>query len=182
MDGNARSKRRLNRSNDSNHNGSYSSDSTNDIAYLQDKGKELESILFDGSNTQMSLFIDPVALGFGKGLSDNHFAARSNDCRLNMYDDTMSKDDKKRLNCKFVTVLINRWPSVFLVTIKNVKKGQQLWSDYGDKYSDIFDESKQFEKKKRETEEHLKNVNVVAKDVNVQARLNDNKETYVLEL
>ena len=72
MDGNASSKRRLNKNKD-------------DVTNSKQKGKELESQLFGDEDDleleDMILFIDPVSLGFGNGLPQNHYTSRSNDCR-----------------------------------------------------------------------------------------------------
>ena len=87
--------------------------------------QELENELFEDDGDRV-LLIDPMALKLAQGLPDNHFSSRSNDSRKNT--------TKWSLNCGFRTVSINGWPGVFLETTKDVKKGQELFSDYGKTY------------------------------------------------
>ena len=127
IDSNPSSKRKLN-------------NNESDISNLQTKGTKLETELFV-NNKQMRLIIDPVSLGFGKGLPNDHFVSRSNDCRKNIRINRIFKGDQARFNCEFVSVRVNGWPSIFLMTIKDVKKGNQLWSYYGSRYKNAMDDA-----------------------------------------
>ena len=129
----------------------------NDVSNLQKRGSQLEVDLF-GNVKKMILLIDPVSLGFGKGLPTNHFVSRSNDCRKNIRINRIFKRDKSRLNCEFVCTCVNGWPSIFLVTTEDVTKGDQLWSYYGARYARAIDDAKNDEKNKNERKDHIQTV------------------------
>ena len=129
----------------------------NEVKILQQQGKELELLLFDGVNL-MKLIVDPVSLGFGAGLPDNHFTSRVNDCRQNIHVNRMFPKDENRLNCQFVTANVNNWPSIFLIAIENISKGDQLWSYYGNQYKTVLKNANEYEKEKEERSEHIQTV------------------------
>ena len=62
------------------------------------------------------------------------------------------------MNCEFITANINYWPSVFLIAIKDIKKGDQLWSYYGNEYQTAIENAKDCQKQKQERMNHIENV------------------------
>lgn len=95
---------------------------------------KLENDLFDATLTD-SLIIDPIAAGFGRGIQQHNLMALINDCRKDIDKSTIpTKDDAKVQNVGFITANVNGWPSAFVVTIKNIKKKEPLWCDYGSAY------------------------------------------------
>eukprot|EP01083_Nonionella_stella_P038669 105136_1 len=57
-----------------------------------------------------------------------------NDCRQNIDEDTPSKQDEAFWNCSFRTVVINGWPSVFVLAKGDVNVGEAFNIFYGDNY------------------------------------------------
>ena len=89
-----------------------------------------ETIDFD-----RTLIIDVVALGWGNGIhASNNIISFVNDCRKNIISTKLTLGDKQTQNTEFVAGSVNGWPSAFLVTTKNIKKGCDLWCYYGELY------------------------------------------------
>ena len=92
-----------------------------------------------GSKYDYKLIVDALAL---KGLRlenemNNKLDNLSwyiNDVRKDINQKERSEDDILIQNIEFISCLINGWPSIFAVTIKNIKKGEWLWCYYGDRY------------------------------------------------
>eukprot|EP01083_Nonionella_stella_P074636 202540_1 len=57
-----------------------------------------------------------------------------NDCRKDINVKQLSEDDIEHKNCEFKVVLWKGWPTVFIVTIKDILEGEELLLDYSDDY------------------------------------------------
>ena len=57
-----------------------------------------------------------------------------------------TKEDEKRRNCEFFTVEINGWPHVFVITTKDIKKNKELLMDYGEGYTQFFDDKARYQR------------------------------------
>lgn len=113
-----------------------------EILKLLKKKNELlyNKVFHDWENP--GLIIDVYSLGQGN-LSQlpnySHLAAACiNDPRQNIKLPDTTTTDKQMVNCVFVPGTVNNWPSSFVVTIKNIHKGEQLWIDYGDRYHLLY--------------------------------------------
>ena len=115
----------------------------------------MQKELFGDDVDEHLLFIDPMALNLDQGLPVNHFASRVNDARKNIENNRWTKADRKRQNCGFRSVRINGWPSVFLETTKDVKKGDELFVDYGKKYGCLIQRSLEFEGQKKLNQNYI---------------------------
>ena len=107
--------------------------------------KKLLSDLF--GTDKKKLTIDPRALGLGSGISKNNVLAYINDARKDIKMKKMTDDDLQFYNCEFVGARISGWPSLFVITNKDIKKGDALWSYYGPKYSDLIKQSQKNRRK-----------------------------------
>ena len=47
--------------------------------------------------------------------------------------------DRSRINTRFVSVLCDGFPAIFVETTRKIKKNEALWSDYGESYHEVFD-------------------------------------------
>ena len=57
-----------------------------------------------------------------------------NDCRKDLLQEQTSYNDWSRVNVKCVGAEIKGWPMVFMITTKNVCKGDTFWTHYGSQY------------------------------------------------
>ena len=57
-----------------------------------------------------------------------------NDCRENINKAKLTKQDKLRLNVSVMLININNWPVLFVITNKDIKKGDELFLYYGPDY------------------------------------------------
>ena len=164
IDGNAKKRRKLNpyrlrsstqngdddESGNENENKQLESD---DVKQLRIEAQQLELRLFEEGKIR-SLYIDPKAIKGGR-LPDNHFASRCNDARKNIQSNRWTKIDKETKNCTFRSLRINRWPSVFLETTRDIKKGEQLFTDYGKKYGCLMEREKEVREQKKMNQEFI---------------------------
>ena len=74
------------------------------------------------------------------GLSVKNLLMYVNDCRQNIKLKHILKEDKKHWNVSFITVKINEYPHIFLITNKNIKQGVDLLSFYGFEYGVTIDQ------------------------------------------
>lgn len=54
-----------------------------------------------------------------------------NDCRRNIHNINKTEQDMERQNVDFVDAAVNGWPMVFVLSIKDIQAGEQLFGDYG---------------------------------------------------
>lgn len=54
--------------------------------------------------------------------------------------------DRERENCKFVVVRINGWPRVFVITTKKISKNKELLMDYGEGYTQFFNDKARYQR------------------------------------
>eukprot|EP01083_Nonionella_stella_P094201 264229_1 len=78
-----------------------------------------------------NITIDPV-----EGGKQRLLALYINDCRKDIFADNLTTEDKANINCAFVVVRVYGWPTVFVVTTKGIKKGDELLLDYGKEFWD----------------------------------------------
>ena len=83
-------------------------------------------------NCAKELVIDP--LDFLKHELNDCTLCFVNDCRKNINDPKLYSYDKKIRNVQIITGLVNNWPFACMVTARNVRKGDLLWTDYGGLY------------------------------------------------
>eukprot|EP01083_Nonionella_stella_P155120 500669_1 len=76
-----------------------------------------------------SITIDPI-YGGKKQLAGLYI----NDCRKDINISQRTQDDIHHQNCQFKVTLWKGWPIVFIVTIKDISKGQELLVDYSAAY------------------------------------------------
>ena len=67
-----------------------------------------------------------------------------NDMRQDIFNPTPTKEDKQLQNTSFVVAKVYGWPWVFVVSIKDIKKGDELLLDYGEAYSVLIKENKRW--------------------------------------
>eukprot|EP01084_Bolivina_argentea_P093108 167481_1 len=63
-----------------------------------------------------------------------------NDCRADISAKHKTQDDEKHENVMFCKVSLNGWPSIFVITKRVAKKGEQLLGFYGNDYWDAVQE------------------------------------------
>ena len=71
-----------------------------------------------------------------------------NDCRSNIFDTVISESDLQRYNIDYIAAEVNGWPMIFLVTIKDVEKGEAFWGHYEDQYCTTMKQQTRFQAKK----------------------------------
>ena len=83
-----------------------------------------------------------------------------NDCRANIEDEELIDIDEERMNCEYIDILVNNWPSILVRTTKNIKAGETLWINYGASYTQVMEEiyfmEDRLRKRQRATENVLK--------------------------
>ena len=67
-----------------------------------------------------------------------------NDIRLDISKSEPTKHDKAMQNVRFIVAKEKGWPTVFAVTTRKVREGEELLVDYGQKYSDLLTESERW--------------------------------------
>ena len=88
------------------------------------------------SNHSFKIVIDALRLDRErKGLSPFMYM---NDVRENIHSKVPSTEDEVHWNIKYVTVYINDWPATFVVTRRDVKKGEELCWFYGEGYGGML--------------------------------------------
>ncbi|ETO15798.1 hypothetical protein RFI_21565 [Reticulomyxa filosa] len=78
-----------------------------------------------------------------------------NDCRKNINVQTPTTDDLRFQNCEFVQVTVDGWTSVFVVTNKYVKKGEDLMLYYGQTYGESLVEHSQYVQNTKEKQQFI---------------------------
>ena len=123
--------------------------------------KELKQKLF-GINARAAknsksfyLIIDPIAEGKGNGIIDNNLACFVNDCRKNIKMKTRTNSDINAQNTQFVSALVNGWPSIFLISIKDIQIGQNLLCYYGDLYHIVLQQTQEYQNDIKHRKQHL---------------------------
>lgn len=92
-----------------------------------------------------------------------------NDCRSDI-SVTKTSEDEKVENVLFAKVSLNGWPSIFVITKRNILRGEELFGFYGNDYFHAL--------KEKELQERIRNRNQTIIDQNVlqgQFNLNHNK-------
>lgn len=74
--------------------------------------------------------IDPASLGVNK-IPEWAFWAHINECRKDISQPKLTKEDRKRENIHFEPGWIDSWPVLFVVTTKKIQKGDQLFGYHG---------------------------------------------------
>ena len=123
--------------------------------------KELKDRLF-GRNVRSSkkffLVLDIVACGLGNGIPDDVIPAFVNDSRKDINSSKQTNEDKKIQNCEFVCTLVNGWPSIFLITTKDIIKGEYLWCYYGSIYHKALKQSQEYKENANEKKDYVVDV------------------------
>eukprot|EP01084_Bolivina_argentea_P126516 223999_1 len=109
--------------------------------YLYTFDLDLDLECNDNGEDKRSVTIDPI-----EGGKSELLVLYINDCRKDILTANMSHDDNKHRNCKFVLIKNKGWPSVFIVTTKNVRNGQELFIDYGKDFWLLSSESHRWNK------------------------------------
>ena len=85
---------------------------------------------------EITIFIDPLS-----AMPDSPLI-RINDGRQDIFNPKLTSPDKRRINCAFVSILVNKWPAIFLITTKTIKKNESLHVYYGEGYRLILESEK----------------------------------------
>jgi len=99
-----------------------------------------DEMLMDNNNKKYpnTLVID--ALGIKPSIT-----AYINDCRKDIQTQEPTINDKKWQNIEFVGCRVNGWPSIFLITVRNVKAHtEELLGYYGSNYYGAIKNYEQF--------------------------------------
>ena len=86
----------------------------------------------------------------------NNLLAFINDCRLDITNSKKTATDRKTQNIDFVCVSVNNWPCIFAIACKTIKKYDQLLADYGNKYSNVISEMKEYNSSLKDTYKEIK--------------------------
>ena len=102
----------------------------------------------EDGDTSRQITIDPLEGNLmdetGDGTGNDLRLLYINDIRKDLYDPEPTKEDKELQNCSFIVAKVYGWPLVFVMTIKSVKKGEELLLDYGESYSVLMKENKRW--------------------------------------
>jgi len=106
------------------------------------KGKE--------EQLQKIFIIDPFIGEWGE---DELMLRYVNDCRADITKTFPTAEDGKYYNVEFAGLNINGWPQTFLMTKREIKKGEELLTYYGDEFANAIQmkvEADQQKKRKKE--------------------------------
>lgn len=70
----------------------------------------------------------------------NNLLAFINDARSNILNPEMNDDDRAKQNIEFIETTVNNWPSIFVITSKNIKRSSIVLGDYGPCYHGVVQE------------------------------------------
>ena len=75
-----------------------------------------------------------------------------NDCRRDIHEALPTASDLERLNVKFINLVIHGWPYCYLVTCKNIRKKDDLFTFYSKEYGSSVKERERADKKKQQNQ------------------------------
>lgn len=104
-----------------------------DLATATKKGKKIPQKIIEKMKEFEKIIIEP-------NRNNRCLPSLINDCRKNIYKKEKTDEDKNRQNVEFIEVSVNLWPMVFVVSLRPLCKGEQLFADYGDAYHSILPE------------------------------------------
>merc|ERR1712154_270778 len=114
-----------------------------------------------GNKEKEMFVVDPFIAGNWN--SNELLLPLINDCRANIYNPNPTEEDNKYFNLEFVTVNVNGWPQTYLITTRDIKKGEELQTFYGKDFSVAL-------KKKIQNEEMIQSkknrINKIVQDIN----------------
>lgn len=84
---------------------------------------------------QKIFIIDPFVGEWGE---DELMLRYVNDCRADINTPTPTTEDGKFYNVEFAGLSVNGWPQTFLMTRRDIKKGEELCTYYGDEFSNAI--------------------------------------------
>ena len=119
------------------------------------------------NNNYPKIVID--ALGFKEEEHKSNTLIYINDCRSDISSEQKSNDDTKFENVMFAKVALNGWPSIFVITKREIKKGEELLGFYGNDYYHALRE-KQLQERIRHHNVNV--INNVQSGVNLSQRVN----------
>lgn len=108
------------------------------------KSQKKEEIL------QKIFIIDPFIGEWGE---DELMLRYVNDCRADINKPSPTTEDGKYYNVEFAGLSVNGWPQTFLMAKREIKKGEELLTYYGDEFANAIAmsvEADQIKKRKRE--------------------------------
>lgn len=97
-----------------------------------------------GERTE-TVWIDPVDRLYGVGKKKRQSPLMLiNDGRSDIMDQAdslsqLSTVSRRRINCEYVELLVNGWPTILVRTTKKIKEGQSLFVWYGPGYSGVME-------------------------------------------
>ena len=101
-----------------------------------EKSNKNKIITEDNKEQLRGVVIDPYFA------NNRPFVTYVNDCRENILSPNTTANDISRFNVHCVSAEIHGWPMIFMISTKDIQRGQMLWTFYGDKYhsllSDLF--------------------------------------------
>eukprot|EP01084_Bolivina_argentea_P295920 509581_1 len=88
---------------------------------------------------------------------DNELLLRwVNDCRCDIFENIQpTKEDNKYYNVEYVGMKVNGWPQTYLVTKRDIKKGEELMTYYGEKFADAIQEQMTQKNEKKKTKDRI---------------------------
>lgn len=90
-----------------------------------------------GARSGPKIVIDPLGLDAnGNGLKP--MVMMLNDCRTDISKAEKTKEDERAENVLFAKVSLNGWPSIFVITKRDIKAGEELLGFYGNDYWDAL--------------------------------------------
>merc|ERR1712013_397363 len=130
------------------------------------------STLGGRGTAQNQIVVD--ALGFDRDeMGNKPLLIYINDCRADLSAKGKTAEDELVENVRFAKVSLNGWPSIFVVTTRDIAPNEQILGYYG---NDYFDALKQF-KQAQEVQQRTQNVidngfrNTLGEDVSTNKRV-----------
>lgn len=87
-----------------------------------------------------------------------HIPMRINDCRKNIKEQTLTRDDERHKNITFECHRVNGMPKIYMFTSKLIKANEQLLGDYGNCYYESMENVEKMKERRANSVEVYKNV------------------------
>ena len=117
----------------------------------------IDDELDDNHDGSRQITIDPLEGKLMNGPNGDLKLLYFNDIREDIFNPEPTEKDKQLQNTRFVIAKIFGWPSVFVITTKNIKKGEELLLDYGPEYSVLLKQNKRWSRMINESTNKIAN-------------------------
>lgn len=101
---------------------------------------------------QKIFIIDPFIGEWGE---DELMLRYVNDCRADINTPTPTTDDNQYYNVEFAGLSVNGWPQTFLMTKRDIKRGEELLTYYGDEFASALTMKADADKQKQLKKERI---------------------------